>query len=196
MAKIEVDEEELRQLHGMRGAIQTVWANPKARLLVQQAQKLVDPKAKTPDLDQDELARAPVDEVRKEFRDYVAKTEAEKDEAKKNKTIADMQRLEADGIAQLRRAGWMDEGIKAVKAKMDEKGLLDPLDAAKLLDASQMPQAPVTPGGVGAWNFTEVPAEGADFIKKLIETKGNNDMVIDNEVRNVLNETRGSSGRR
>ncbi len=196
MAKIEVDEEEVRSASALRGAVATLWANPEARKLIQKAQKLVDPKAKTPDLDQEELVRAPVEEVRKEFRDYVAKTETEKAEAEKTRKIADMQRLEADGIAALRRAGWMDEGIKAVKAKMDEKGLLDPLDAAKLLDASQMPQTPVTPGGHGAWNFTEVPAEGADFIKKLIETKGNNDMVVDNEARNILSEVRGSTLRR
>ncbi len=196
MAKIEVDEEEVRSNAALRGAVSTLWANPQARKLIQQAQKIVDPKAKTPDLDQDEALRAPVDEVRKEFRDYVAKTEGEKAEAEKNRKIAEMARLESDGLAQLRREGWMEEGIKAVKAKMDEKGLLDPLDAAKLIDKAQMPQTPVTPGGHGAWNFTEVPAEGADFIKKLIDTRGQNDMVVDNEARNILAEVRSSSLRR
>ena len=196
MAKIEVDEEEIRSASALRGAVATLWANPEARKLIQKAQKLVDPKAKTPDLDQDEAIHAPVAAIEKKFDEYVAKTEAEKAEAAKTAKIADMQRLEADGIAALRRAGWMDEGIKAVKAKMDEKGLLDPLDAAKLLDASQMPQTPVTPGGHGAWNFTEVPTEGADFIKKLIETRGQNDMVVDNEARNVLAEVRGQPLRR
>jgi hypothetical protein len=196
MAKIEVDEEEVRASTQLRGAVATLWANPEARKLIQKAQKIVDPKAKTPDLDQEEVVLAPVKGLEKKFDDFVAATQAEKAEAEKNRKIAEMARLEAEGIAQLRRAGWMDEGIKAVKAKMDEKGLLDPIDAAKLVDQSAMPQSPVTPGGVGAWNFTEVPAEGADFIKKLIETKGANDMVVDNEVRSVLNETRGSSLRR
>ena len=196
MAKIEIDEEEVRSSQALRGAVATLWANPEARKLIQKAQKIVDPKAKTPDLDQEELVRAPVAAIEKRFEEYVAKAEAEKAEAAKNSKIAEYQKLEADGIAQLRRAGWMDEGIKAVKAKMDEKGLFDPLDAAKLIDQSQMPQAPVTPGGVGAWNFTEVPAEGADFIKKLIDTKGSNDMVVDNEARNILNEVRGASLRR
>ncbi len=196
MAKIEVDEEDIRSANALRGAVSTLWANPEARKLIQKAQKLVDPKAKTPDLDQDEALRAPIEEVRKEFRDYIAKTETEKAEDAKKVKLDSLKRIHSDGIAELRRQRYTDEGIKAVEALMDEKGILDPLDAAAIFEKSHPPQAPMTPGGVGAWNFTELPTEGADDLKKLIDTKGNNDLIVDRMAREAIAEVRGASLRR
>lgn len=192
MAKIEVDEEEVRANHTLRQAVQTLWSNPKARLLIQQAQKVVDPNAKTPDLDQQNQALAPVEEVRKEFRDYVAKTESDAAEREKNTKLDRLKGVHAAGIAELRRQKYTDEGIKAVEALMDEKGILDPLDAAAIFEKAHPPQMPVMPGGVGgAWNFAEPPAEGEAFVKKLFETKGANDLVADKEAWNAINEMRG-----
>lgn len=196
MAKVEVDEEEVRSSAALRGAVSTLWANPEARKLIQKAQKLVDPNARTPDLDRDEAALKPVQGLEKKFDDFVAKTEQDKADAAKEAKLTNLKKVHADGIAELRRQRYTDDGIKAVETLMDEKGILDPLDAAAIFERNHPPQAPVTPGGVGAWNFTEMPAEGSDFIKKLIETKGNNDMVVDHEARNVLAEVRGSSQRR
>lgn len=191
MAKIEVDEEDYRAGSTLRTAVSTLWANPEARKLIQKAQKLVDPKAKTPDLDQDEALRAPIEDVRKEFRDYVAKTETEKAEAAKEAKLGNLKRIHADGIAELRRQRYTDDGIKAVEALMDEKGILDPLDAAAIFEKMHPPQAPMTPGGTGAWNFTEMPTEGADDLKKLIDTKGNNDLIVDRMAREAIAEARG-----
>lgn len=196
MAKVEVDEEEVRSNAALRQAINVMWANPEARKLVQRAQKVIDPKAKTPDLDLEEATLAPVKAVEKKFEEYVAKTEQEKADAAQEAKLQNLKSVHANGIAELRRQRYTDEGIKAIEALMDEKGILDPLDAAAIFDKAHPPQSPMTPGGSGAWNFTELPAEGGDFIKKLIETKGNNDMVVEHEARNVLAEIRGSAPRR
>lgn len=192
MAKIEVDEEEVRQLVGLRNTVAAVWKDPKARLKLQEAQKLVDPNAKTPDLDAQNMLHAPVEDIRKEFRDYVAKTEAEKLEDRNTRKIADLQKIQDDGFADLRRQKYTDDGIAAVKKLMDEKGILDPLDAAAIFERANPPPPPVTPGGVGgAWNFAEPPAEGEAFVKKLFDTRGNNDLVVEKEAWNTINEMRG-----
>lgn len=195
MAKVEIDEEEVRQLSGLRQTVSTLWANPQARKLIQQAQKIVDPKAKTPDLDQEAAVLEPVNALAKKFDEYIEKTEAEKAEERKNRKISELKAIQDNGFAELRRQKYTDEGLKKVQAVMDEKGLLDPLDAAKLLEASMPQQTPVTPGGSGAWNFTELPAEGADHLKKMIDTKGQNDLIAEKMAWEAINEIRGVSRR-
>ncbi len=198
MPKIELDEEEVRRLAGLEKTVSTLWANPKARLLIQQAQKLVDPNAKTPDLDQQAQVMAPVEEVRKEFREYIAKTEAKEAEAEKTRTLNQIKQRHDEGIAVLRREHkYTDEGIKAVEALMEEKGILDPLDAAAVFERMHPPQTPVaSSGGTGAWNFTDVQTGDGDvYAKKLFDSKGQLDAIVEQEARVSIQEVRGA-GRR
>ena len=198
MPKVEIDEEDVRRYARLEGAVNTLWANPKARELIQQAQKIVDPNAKTPDLDAKQQMLAPVEAVTKEFRDYVAKTETEKAEAAKNAKMAEIQGRHAAGIAELRRQKYTDEGIKKIEALMEEKGILDPLDAAAIFERSNPPPTPIAPtgGGVGGWNFAEATGDAADaFAKRLMETKGALDGIVEQEARNAIAEVRGQSRR-
>ena len=195
MAKVELDEEDVRRYSRLEGAVNTLWANPKARELIQQAQKIVDPNAKTPDLDAKRAILEPVEAVRKEFQDFVAKTETEKAEAAKNAKMAEIQTRHASGIAELRRQKYTDEGIKKIEALMEEKGILDPLDAAAIFERSNPPPAIAAPagGGVGGWNFTEPTGGDADaFAKRLMETKGALDGIVENEARLAIQEVRGA----
>lgn len=198
MPKVELDEEDVRRYGRLEGAVNALWANPESRLLIQQAQKVLDPKAKTPDLDAKAAMLQPVEAVQKEFRDYVAKTEADKAEAAKNARVNELQTRHATGIAELRRQKYTDEGIKKIEALMEEKGILDPLDAAAIFERSNPPPAPNTPqgGGVGGWNFTEQTGGEADaFAKRLMETKGALDGIVEQEARLAIAEARGQSRR-
>lgn len=198
MPKVELDEEDVRRYGRLESAVNTLWANPKARELIQQAQKIVDPNAKTPDLDARQAMLQPVEAVQKEFRDYVAKTEADKAEAVKTQRLSEIQSRHATGIAELRRQKYTDEGIKKIEALMEEKGILDPLDAAAIFERSNPPPALTTPSsnGVGGWNFAEATSSDAnDFAKKLMETKGALDGIVENEARNAIAEVRGQSRR-
>ena len=196
MATVEVDEEQLRQLTGLQRTVQAIWANPKARKLVQQAQKTVDPNAKTPDLDAEAQILGPVEEIRKEFKDFIAKTQAEKDEDRKNAELSRIRQVQDLGFAKLKgEMKYTDDGLAAVKKLMEDKAILDPLDAAAIFERDHPPQTPVTPGGTGAWNFTELPTEGADHLKKMIDTKGTNDLIAEKMAWEAINEVRGVSRR-
>lgn len=197
-AKVELDEEDVRRYARLEGAVNTLWANPKARELIQQAQKIVDPNAKTPDLDAKQQMLQPVQEIEKKFNEYVAKTEAEKAEAIKTARVTEIQTRHASGIAELRRQKYTDEGIKKIEALMEEKGILDPLDAAAIFERSNPPPALPAPagGGVGGWNFAEATGGAADdFAKRLMETKGALDGIVEQEARNAIAEVRGQSRR-
>lgn len=195
MPKLEIDEEEARRLATLDNAVRTIWANPEARKLVQQAQKLVDPKARTPDLDQEQAVLKPVSELSKKVDDFIEAQKAAAAEAAKNTKLGELKRLRDDGFAELRRQKYTDKGLEAIEKLMDEKGILDPLDAAAIFDKSNPPMAVMTPGGSSAWNFTALPAEGADNLKKLIETKGNNDLISEAMAWDAINEVRGASRR-
>ena len=74
-------------------------------------------------------------------------------------------------------------------------GHLDPLDAAAIVEKSMPPQAPVTPGGSGAWNFMDTPNEGEVDLKKMIETKGAQDRIPEKMAWDAINEMRGTPRR-
>jgi hypothetical protein len=79
---------------------------------------------------------------------------------------------------------------------MDAKGILDPEDAALIFERDNPPPPPAMPGGSGPWNFMEPSPESGDDIKKLIESKGENGLLLDKMVREGLAEVRGTQGRR
>ena len=195
MARVEIDEAELRRYHMLGKTVQTILANPKAKRLVQQAHKLVDPNAVTPELDQEQVIQEPISNVEKKLDAFIEETKKEREEREKNERIAALKNKHTDGIAALRRQGWTDDGIAGVEKLMEEKGLLDPLDAAAIYEKAHPPQMPATPSGSTAWNFAEGIGDDQADIKKLLETKGQNDLVVEKMANSVLNEVRAQSRR-
>lgn len=195
MPMVEIDEAELRRHRTLSQTVSTILSNPKAKRLVQQAHKMVDPKAITPELDQEAVVAEPIDALRKEFSDFAADIKKDREEREKTARISELQTRHTTGIAELRRAGWTEEGIKGVEALMEQKGLLDPMDAAAIFEKQHPPAAPATPSGSGAWNFAEGITDDQADIKKLLDSKGGNDLVVENMARNVLNDVRAQSRR-
>ncbi len=78
---------------------------------------------------------------------------------------------------------------------MEDKGILDADIAAAYFEKQHPPQAPVTPGGSGAWNFMDMPADGDADLKKLVETKGESEQLIQKMAIDALNDVRGASRR-
>ncbi len=194
MAKaVEIDEEELLSLRKLKGTIGTILANPKGKLLVQQAHKLVDPKAVTPELDQVEVVNEPVNELRQELAALKADREEEKRQREHDAKIAALSTTIDSGIARLKQQGWTEEGIAGVRKIMDENGITNPEIAANHYEKLHPPQMPATPSGTGAWNFLEQPEDGEDvFLKGLLETKGESNLLLDKKIRDTLQDIRGA----
>lgn len=195
MPVTEIDEVELMNLRRLQGTAAKILSNPKAKKLLEQAHKLVDPNAITPSLDQEREIQEPVSKALEEVAALKKQLEDEKAERAKTEKLTAIQSKIDQGKMQLRKEGWTDEGIAGVEKLMDEKGLLDPLDAAAIFEKLHPPQQPVNPSGSGAWNFLDGVQDGEADLKKLIETKGESSPLLDKMSREALAEVRGQSRR-
>ena len=119
----------------------------------------------------------------------------DKEDREKNEKLAEINSKIAAGKAQLRRDGWTEEGITGVEKIMEERGLLDPLDAAAIFEKQHPPQMPVTPSGTGAWGFLDNVKDTEADLKKLIETRGESASLLDKMTHEALSEIRGPSRR-
>lgn len=191
MPKIEVDEGEYNQMVALRTVAQKIVANPKARKMLESAQKEVDPNASTPTLDAEAQQLAPVNALKTELSEEIAALRKDREDEKKQRTLDDLAAKQTAGLARLRKAGYTDEGVTAIQKLMEDKGLFDVDDAVAIFERNNPPQIPVTPGGIGSWGFADLAGEPDTDIKALIASRGENDQVADRMALNALKEFRG-----
>jgi hypothetical protein len=199
VAKIEVDENEYNQMVALRGVASKIVANPAARRQLEQAHKLVDPNASTPTLDADAAQLAPVTALEKKFNDEVAALKKDRDDEKRENTLAAIAGKQEAAFARLKSQGhYTDEGVEAVRKLMETKGLIDVDDAVAIFEKHNPPQMPATPSGITGdkWNFTDTSAPGTDkAIADLIANKGDgsvSDAIVGRMANETLNELRGA----
>jgi hypothetical protein len=192
---LEVDEATWNQREALFQAASRMYADPKAKLLLEQAQKIVNPAAPTPAIDAHTAQNQPLEEIRAEM---AAMKKAREDEAAARKieeSAAATRRMQDEGFAHLRSQHYTSDGIAAVEKLMTEKGILDPRDAAVLFERYNPPQSVATPGGTGGFNFLGGVKDDEVDLKKLIETRGENVPLLDKMINETLNEMRGGQRR-
>lgn len=191
----DIDEAEYNNLVALRGVASKMVAKPESRRLLEQAQKLVDPNAPTPLLDQEAAQLAPVQAMEKKFNDELAAMKKERDDEKREITLKAIADRQTAGIARLRQQGWLDEGIAKVQKLMDDKGLLEVEDAVSIFQRDNPPPTPATPqGGItgSSWGFVDPNSEADKSIQELIASKGQNEFVADKMANAALNDFRAS----
>ena len=198
MATVELDEVELQRLQKQDRTVHTLMANPKAKRKILEAYKDVDPNARIPELEMEELAKAPVTALENTVSELRKQLETDKKERDDEKRFSALNGSMEKGFAKLRREGWMEDGIDNVRKLMEEKGYLDPEDAAAIYLAKHPPQNPATPSGTGGWNFMEAPAEDDTYVKAITASKGaaDNEQLVMNEARRALQEFRQQNAAR
>jgi ribosome assembly protein YihI (activator of Der GTPase) len=196
MPKVEVDEAEILEARRLKGVLAAITADPKRKARLEMLHKEVDPNVPTPTTDLLKPVDDAVSAVSKQIADLTKQLADEKAESEKQRNLAQLSARVDSGLASLKQQGWMDDGIAKVKAIMEEKGLLDVDDAVAIFERRNPPPPPIAPGGSGAWNFMDDVTNDADAdIKKMIETKGNSEPLINSMVNKTLAEIRGSSRR-
>lgn len=196
MPKVEVDEAEILEARRMQDVLKKIVADPKRKARLELLHKEVDPSVPTPTNDLLKPVDDAVTTVSKQIADLTKQLADEKIESEKQRNLAALSSRVDAGLAALKQAGWMDEGIAKVKGIMEEKGLLDVDDAVAIFERRNPSPAPIAPGGSGAWNFMDNVSSDADAdITKMIETKGQSDALLNKMVNNTLLEVRGSSRR-
>lgn len=194
---VEIDEAEFVRLSKLNNFVHAGLQNPEAARLIERASKIIDPNIKTPRLDQDAAIQTPMQKMQDDMAALRKSIEDRDATVVQNQTLAALSRQRDDGIRELRRTGWTDDGVKAVEKLMDEKGILDPLDAAAIHEKHHPPASVSMPGSTGGWNFMDsVTADETDAdLKKLIETKGEVDGVVNHIAHKALTEIRSQARR-
>lgn len=195
MPNVEIDENELVQLRRLQGVAQKITANPEAKKLLEKAYKTVEPNAPTPTLDQEKLVQEPLAEANKRIAALEADLKKDKDERENQSKLAQLNEQVEKGFSKLRAEGWQDDGLKKVDDLMKEKGILDPLIAAAFIEKNTPRPDPVTPSGSGSWGFIDGVQDGEADLKKLIDSQGKSEPLVDKMARDALTEFRGSTRR-
>jgi hypothetical protein len=191
---VELEEGEYNRLQALHGVAVKIAGNPQSRKLFEQAHKLVVPEAATPLLDQEKTTLEPLNALKTELSTEIAALKKEREDEKREATLAALARRQSDGIAQLRRQGYTDEGVAAVQKLMEDKGLLEVEDAVAIFEKHNPPATPATPGGGitgGHWNFTDTTADSDKSIVDMLASKGQNEAVVDRMANSALMEIRG-----
>ncbi|MFA5897710.1 MAG: hypothetical protein WC829_01225 [Hyphomicrobium sp.] len=191
----EIDEVELMRLRKQDQTVHALMGNPKAKKKIFEAYREANPNARIPELEMEEAAREPVMKLEQTVADLQKQIADDRAEREKQAKLSALTGNINSGKAKLRKDGWTDEGIGAVEKIMEERGILDIEVAAAFYEKQNPPQVPATPRGMGGWNFIEQVNDSEADLKKLLDTRGNNEVLADKMAREALNEFRGATRR-
>lgn len=197
MAKIEVDEAEYNRMAALSSAAQKIAGNKEALKHLERAHKMVEPSARTPNLDAEQETLAPVNALKTELSEQIAAIKKEREDEKRDATLASIAGKQEAAFNRLKTQGhYTDEGVEAVRKLMETKGLIDVDDAVAIFERSNPPQMPVSPSGITGdkWNFTDTSSADKS-IEALIANKGDGsavDAIVNRMANDTLQEMRGS----
>lgn len=169
MALIELEEDEVRRLQAEHAAAapakavfdKIVSKSPETRLEMLRLIKKVSPETPIPELDAAQPVLDEVSKVRKEFDDFRNAINGEKAEAAKRAREAGAEGEIAKGRQYLRSLGYDDDGVKAVEAHMEKRGLVDYEAAEAHFAKAQPADEPIIPSNYGqSWDLFQ--PRGAD----------------------------------
>src|SRR6516164_447462 len=192
MPKIEVDEEQWNMSQRTLATMRKIASDPLRARKLEALHKETEPNISTPLSDADKIANERVSGLEKQLADMKKEHDDERKKDEEERTISATKTKWEAGRQKLRDAGFSGPAIEKIEKEiMETKGIIDHEDALTLWEKANPPPAPTMPGGVGAWNFLETPAEDKDSdIKRLIDTRGNSDLVTDKMAREALNDFR------
>jgi hypothetical protein len=199
MPKVEIEEDELARLNRVQNTLRTIVGNPKAKVLLEQAHKLVDPQAVTPELDRINEIKEPVSVVEKKVDDFIA-AQTKRDEEREKKEKLDALSAKYDRQKQQLISGtmtgekWTDEGVKKLETFMQDRGIIDFDIAVPAFERLHPPPPPATPSS-SRWDFTEIGTGDADKdLKAMLDSRGNNEVLTDKMAHDALREYREAMG--
>lgn len=193
----EIDAAELANLRQLQSVFTTMLNHPEAREMVLRAQKKVNPNVAIPEIDAADQVAAPLkekltktDEALAEIQKQLAEDRASRESERK---LADFKAAWDAQKSRLRNNGYLDGAIENIEKIAHEKGIADLEIAAAVYDKQQPPASPVQPTGFGSWNFFE-EQEGPnqdEFLKSLMNTRGEAEGTLHKQINSVLREARG-----
>ena len=191
MAKIEVDEATYNALNHISTTVENIMKNPKTRTPFMQITKAANPNLAIPEVDAAAPAVAAIQQINKKLDDFVA-AQAEKEAKAAEQRALDTFQAKWDAQAEeLRRAGWRQNGIDAIKSFAEANHISDLAIAAKAYEYDNPMPQPERSGAAG-WNLF-MPKEAEDnYIEELMKSGGDNEALLDQEIRKTLADVRAA----
>jgi len=189
MALIEVEDSDYNLAASAKTLLDTLSSNPKRRNELLRMIKEMNPNASIPELD----ANAPLHDEMKALREEFGGTIKDlKDQLSLRNSREQVDSVISAERAKLKKAGWDDDGISKIEARMQTEGLAHYGAAAALVERDErQPEAidPVSSYDRG-WNLT-VPDTGDDDHALLLR---NPKAYQDKQVRAFFQEKRAMRG--
>lgn len=193
MAKIEVDETEYAKLQNVTNVMNRMLSNPESRKRVLEAHKIMNPNAIVPEIDSAKPLNDAIAAIADEVKKVAKSVEDDKVEREQVARRAEFDNKWSAGKAQARKAGYTDEGLKALEEYMAEKGVLDHEVAMPSFERTHPLPAPVASSRQDFDAFQAISDTNADM-KRLVETQGQDPSTVRNLVSKTLADVR-SGGR-
>jgi len=194
MPKVEIEEADLLANQQLAKAIQSMMANPDARKKLLEAQKIINPTAVTPKDYQDEVMA----EVAKEREARLALEKKIEDDKKAEETDRKTKEFLASWESAKSRLrdkypDLNDKGIEEIENLAKTRGIPDLEAAGALFRELHPPATPEHPSGPSGFNLFDAPQQDniRDDMKKLMESGGENQQVLDKMIRETLADVRG-----
>ncbi|MDE2103313.1 MAG: hypothetical protein KGL39_39095 [Patescibacteria group bacterium] len=188
MAKVEVDEDALKQLSSTAALLAKLNADPKSRKHLEASIKIHHPEVETEEDVRDRLA-APYAEQIKALEAKLAETTKLFTEDRDSRQARQAEIDTDAAFADLRAKGYTDEGIGEIKKIMVDRKCADPIVAASYFDYTHPPAAHES----ASWEpqTWELPTAGGgmtdDSMKLLLN---NEDAWADREIGAALKDVR------
>jgi len=192
MAKIEVDEEQWNLGQRTLATMRKIASKPENARALEAMHKGIDPSVSTPLADADKVANERVSSLEKQIADMKKEHDDERKKDEEERAQGLLKSKWEMGRQKLRDQGYSDTAIEKIEKEiMEKEGIVNHEAAAAYWEKQNPPPPPAMPGGVGPWNFLETPPEDKDSdIKRLIESRGNSDVLTDKMAREALNDFR------
>ena len=196
MAKVEIDEQEFKAWEQTKQTLAKIRADKEALLNLERAHKKIDPTAVTKALDEYEASTKEKTEWQTKFEELQKSLKEKEDKRATDESLATATARVESGRRKLRDAKYTEEGIEAVEKFMQERGIADHEVAAAYLEKQNPPQEIMSPRAFGGFNFVEPPKEGEDFVKAMLDSRGEDDNAVLKAATESIAETRGARVRR
>ena len=201
MAVVQIEESDLLAKNNLARHFEKLMGNPKARKLVQQATKEVDPTAVIPEIDSQTEVLGEVANIRAELAAMRKADEDRRTQEESDKRLQAFQNSWNGQKEKLRSQGWQDEGITAIENLAQERNLADLEAAAALFEKIHPPSNPVSPAslGLGGFDLMTPPENDAKDIEALVkgygESRSDDNSALSHLINSALNDVR-QGGRR
>lgn len=199
MALVQVDEAELLQYKQLHGAAQAILANPDARKHLHQAQKIVNPNARIPEVEIEERVAAEVGKAKSELQSLADELRKDREERAAAEQAAKLTNDWERQKTALRSQGFTDDGLAKIENHALEEGIPNLRAAANDYLALHPPAEPVQSSGFGAWDFfgPDGTKEEDSFVKDMVAAGRDGDEGrLNREIHSALSDYRSQQAPR